>query len=211
MIKYAEISLSLSLSIALALTLWMMERGPSEAVTLHPYISGVRTVSNSSSSSKYPYTNTIHSAIFWVKHGPVVTTCCTQRYHKYYLNDIYNHLLGSTFMPECGNHVQSAECCQKILESIVRECDNHNIKIEVQCEIPRLSSSGIGDVFFSKHQAPDLYMHLGNDITAETIVKIYSSYYEDTLRKALITATDLLRLRRMYSDTHSIIAFCFPS
>jgi len=53
-------------------------------------------------------------------------------------------------------------------------------------------------------------MHLDNGITAGAIVEIHSGYYEDTLRKALITATDLLRLCRMYSDTQNITAFCFP-
>ena len=44
-------------------------------------------------------------------------------------------------------------------------------------------------------------MQLDDDLTAEVIPN------EDTLRKALI---NLLCLRRMYSDTNIITAFCFP-
>ena len=52
-------------------------------------------------------------------------------------------------------------------------------------------------------------MHLHDDLTAEMIVEIHSSPYEDTLRKALTTAIDLLHLGRMYSNT-KYHCFCFP-
>ena len=54
-------------------------------------------------------------------------------------------------------------------------------------------------------------MCLKEDVTAEMIVEMHSSPYEDTRRKSLFVATDLLRLRRMYNDgIKTITAFTFP-
>ena len=35
--------------------------------------------------------------------------------------DLYNHLLGSHFTPEIGNHKDLAQCCKEL---IVNRCDN---------------------------------------------------------------------------------------
>ena len=85
----------------------------------------------------------------------------------------------------------------------IHRCENLNSVIAVECEIPTyIINSGISDFFLcSKHQKPDLYTHLDDDLTAEMIMDIHSSPYKDTLRKALITAIDLLHLGRMYSNT----------
>ena len=58
---------------------------------------------------------------------------------------------------------------------------------------------------------PIFFLCLKEDVTAERIVEIHSSPYEDTIRKSLFVATDLLRLRRMYNDgIKTSTAFNFP-
>ena len=180
------------------------------AATIQPYFSSTRSLSSSSGSARYPYINTVQHSKYLLCNGHSIVNCCQPLYQKYNLNDLYNHVIGST-CTEFGGHKESADCCKELLQCIVNKCENHdNITIAVERQIPNLSNSEISDLMCSNHQIPDLYMHLSDDLTAETIVEIHSSPYEDTLRKALICATDLLRLRRMYSDKNKITAFCFP-
>lgn len=84
-----------------------------------------------------------------------------------------------------------------MLQAIAQDCNHRNINIVVERAIPQLATSGLSALLCTKLQIPDMYMQLDDDLTAEMIIEIHSSLYEDTLRKALITGTDLLRLRRM--------------
>ena len=50
-----------------------------------------------------------------------------------------------------------------------------------------------------------------NDITAESFIEVHSGSFPDTVRKCIIVATDLLRLRRMYDiNVNQITGFAFP-
>ena len=101
--------------------------------------------------------------------GHSIVNCCQPLYQKYNLNDLYNHVVGST-CTEFGGHKESADCCKELLQCIVNKCENHdNITIAVERQIPNLSNSEISDLMCSKHQIPDLYMHLSDDLTAEKV------------------------------------------
>ena len=97
-----------------------------------------------------------------------------------------------------------------MLESIIN-ATSRNIEIAVEANIPHLEDSALCDVLCTKNQKPELFLCLKEDVTAEMLVEIHSSPYEDTIRKSLFVATDLLRLRRMYNDgIKTITAFNFP-
>ena len=97
-----------------------------------------------------------------------------------------------------------------MLESIIK-ATSRNFEIAVEANIPHLEDSALCDVLCTKNQKPDLFLCLKEDVTAEMLVEIHSSPYEDTIRKSLFVATDLLRLRRMYNDgIKTITAFNFP-
>ena len=133
--------------------------------------------------------------------------CCEQSFKLYDLKQL-GQCFGLSF--EEGNHEDSARCCKLLLESIIN-ATSRTIEIAVEANIPHLEDSALCDVFCTKNQKPDLFLCLKEDVTAEMIVEIHSSPYEDTIRKSLFVATDLLRLRRMYNDgIKTITAFNFP-
>ena len=101
-------------------------------------------------------------------------------------------------------------CKERWLESIIN-ATSRNIEIAVAANIPHLEESALCDVLCTKNQKPDLFLCLKEDVTAEMIVELHSSPYEDTIRKSLFVATDLLRLRRMYTaGIKTLTAFNFP-
>ena len=133
--------------------------------------------------------------------------CCEQSFKLYDLKQL-GQCFGLSF--EEGNHEDSARCCKLLLESIIN-ATSRTIEIAVEANIPQLEDSALCDVFCTKNQKPDLFLCLKEDVTAEMIVEIHSSPYEDTIRKSLFVATDLLRLRRMYNaGIKTITAFNFP-
>ena len=139
--------------------------------------------------------------------SPSVVDCCEQSFKLYDLKQL-GQCFGLSF--EEGNHEDSARCCKLLLESIIN-ATSRNIEIAVEANIPHLEDSALCDVLCTKNQKPDLFLCLKEDVTAEMIVEIHSSPYEDTIRKSLFVATDLLRLRRMYNDgIKTITAFNFP-
>ena len=147
--------------------------------------------------------------MLWKKRSssPSVVDCCEQSFKLYDLKQL-GQCFGLSF--EEGNHEDSARCCKLLLESIIN-ATSRNIEIAVEANIPQLEDSALCDVLCTKNQKPDLFLCLKEDVTAEMIVEIHSSPYEDTIRKSLFVATDLLRLRRMYNDgIKTITAFNFP-
>ena len=139
--------------------------------------------------------------------SPSVVDCCEQSFKLYDLKQL-GQSFGLSF--EEGNHEASARCCKLLLESILN-ATSRNMEIAVEANIPHLEESSLCDVLCTKNQKPDLFLCLKEDVTAEMIVEIHSSPYEDTIRKALFVATDLLRLRRMYNDgIKTLTAFTFP-
>ena len=76
---------------------------------------------------------------------------------------------------------------------------------------PVLEESTITDFICTRDQKPDLFLHLKGDVTAQTIVEIHSSPFEDATRKSVIVATDSLRLHRMCNgNIKTVTAFTFP-
>ena len=147
--------------------------------------------------------------MLWKKRSssPSVVDCCEQSFKVYDLKQL-GQCFGLSF--EEGNHEDSARCCKLLLESIIN-ATRRNIEIAVEANIPHLEDSALCDVLCTKNQKPDLFLCLKEDVTAEMIVEMHSSPYEDTIRKSLFVATDLLRLRRMYNDgIKTITAFNFP-
>ena len=133
--------------------------------------------------------------------------CCEQSFKLYDLKQL-GQCFGLSF--EEGNHEDSARCCKLLLESIIN-ATSRTIEIAVEANIPQLEDSALCDVLCTKNQKPDLFLCLKEDVTAEMIVEIHSSPYEETIRKSLFVATDLLRLRRLYNDgIKTLTAFNFP-
>ena len=134
-----------------------------------------------------------------------VADCCLKGCEQYNLQEL-GTLFGLPFSR--GHHTESAQSCRLLLESIINRTD---IEIATETKIPCLEESTLTRLVSTLNQEPDLFLRLTGDVTAQMIVEIHSSPYEDTIRKSLIVATDLLRLRRMYDDgIKSITAFSFP-
>ena len=111
---------------------------------------------------------------------------------------------------EEGKQEASARCCKLLLESIIN-ATSRTSEIAVEANRPHLEESALCDVLCTKNQKPDLFLCLKEDVTAEMLVEFHSSPYEETIRKTLFVATDLLRLRRMYNDGIKTITACnFP-
>ena len=70
---------------------------------------------------------------FWLKGGRSFTDCCEPQYQEYNLNDLHYHMVGSTFRPEFGGHIESVECCKKHFESILLECPRCACAPRVSC------------------------------------------------------------------------------
>ena len=159
--------------------------------------------------SKFEYGLALDNSLLWKKRSssPSVVDCCEQSFKLYDLKQL-GQCFGLSF--EEGNHEDSARCCKLLLESFINATSRH-IEIAVEANIPHLEDSALCDVFCTKNQKPELFLCLKEEVTAEMIVEMHSSPYEETRRKSLFVATDLLRLRRMYNDgIKTITAFNFP-
>ena len=67
------------------------------------------------------------------------------------------------------------------------------------------------DLICSRQQIPDISFSLNGDSIPESFIEVHSGEFRDTINKALLVATDLLRLRRMFDiNRKEITAFAFP-
>ena len=130
----------------------------------------------------------------------------------YDLHDVYKHYLGHPF-ETChnSNHTDSAAACSEVLEHCASS-GGFTFKYSTETAIPRLADSSLVPLVAPLDQKPDVSVLRDEEITAVSLVEIHSSPYEDTIRKAIVTGLDLLRLRRTYaSDSTAVTTFAFAN
>ena len=162
---------------------------------------------STSVASKYPYALTLQQvALFEGK--PLKPPLL------YNLSDLHSELGYSppdNLSESSGSCVQSEMCCLNLLKKIhddkgLPPCDFHHQK-----RIPHLLESSLPDLICSRQQIPDISFSLKGDIIPESFIEVHSGDFRDTINKALLVATDLLRLRRMFDiNRKEITAFAFP-
>ena len=111
--------------------------------------------------------------------------------------------VGRTF--STGNHKESATCCKHLLHVIINDTV---VEIATETKVPCLETSILTHLVNTKNQA---FVRLTDDVTAQMVIELHSSPYEDTIRKCLIVATDLLCQHRMFhAGVKSVTTFTFP-
>ena len=142
--------------------------------------------------------------------GATITDCGNQT--LYDLHDVYEHYLGHRFeSSHNGNHKNSASACSEVLEHCASS-GGFIFEYRTETAIPCLADSSLVPLLASLDQKPDVSVLWDEEITSVSLVEIHSSPYEDTIRKAIVTGLDLLRLRRTYvSDTTAVTTFAFPN
>ena len=195
---------------------WSIEeywKNKTDAATYVPYNNHQRKSPSSSKSSGFPYTHTILSTHI-MKLGKDTLDfagCCDEKYRCYDLDNVHVHYLNSQYTSSKRRvHKDAAECCVRVLKHFAESCGKR-LEFETENSLNLSQSSMLAPFLSSLEQRPDISVSLSDECTAALLGEIHSSPYEDTLRKTVISALDLLRLRRMYSDEVSeITAFSFP-
>ena len=170
------------------------------------YAASSRTTPSTSASSKFPYSASfLNSTLLKEKEKPSIIDCCKDDFCLYDLSE-----LGEQFhlKPQKGDSLASAEYCKRLLNNILLEATDCDIVVE--SVIPRLEDSTICELFCSKCQKPDLYLKIKGEEIAQIVIEICSSPYEDTIRKCILVAVDLLRLRTMFNKRENkVLGYCF--
>ena len=93
-----------------------------------------------------------------------------------------------------NNHKDSALACSTILEHCASS-SSFPFKCLREKATPHLADSSLAPLFASFDQKPAVSVLRDGEKTSVSLVEIHSSPYEDTIRKAIVTGLDLLRLR----------------
>ena len=163
------------------------------AATRRSYAKINRQLPSSSKSSSFPYEVSMAQATSLRYEGARIEDCGTKA--LYDLHAVYKHYLGYPFRPSHeNNHKDSALACSMILEHCASS-SSFPFKCLREKATPQLADSSLGPLFSSFYQKPDVSVLRDGEITSVSLVEIHSSPYEDTIRKAIVTGLDLLRLR----------------
>ena len=184
------------------------------ATSMRSYYSYNRALPSSSKSYSFPYKESMAQANFLKYKGTTITDFGTERLQLYNLDDVYKHYLGDQFKrSHNGNHKDSASACSKVLKHCASS-EGFNFKYNTETAIPGLADSSLVPLLASLDQRPDVSVSHDDEEKniPMSLVEIHSSPYEDTIRKAIVTGLDLLRLRRTYvSETTTVTTFAFPN
>ena len=180
---------------------------------MRSYRSFNRALPSSSKSSSFPYKESMAHAMFLVYEKRNSIIDCGELF-QYNLEEVYRHYLGHPF--KCrhkGNHKDSALACSEVLQHCASASSSGFIfKYDIETATPCLAEASLEPLCASFDQKPDVSVSRVGEITSVSLVEIHSSPYEDTIRKAIVTGLDLLRLRRTHSsDTTALTTFAFPN
>ena len=179
------------------------------AASQQSYYSDNRALPSSSKSSSFPYQESLAQATF-LEYKEATIVDCGQK-TVYDLNDVYTHYLGDSFTPRHnGDHRDCTVACSQVLAHCAVSGGFH-FRYSSEMAIPRLADSSLVPLIASLNQKPDVCVLRDEEITAVSLVEIHSSPYEDTIRKAIVTGLDLLRLRRTYTSDTAVTTFAFPN
>ena len=160
---------------------------------------------STSKSATYPYEHTIAQAAILNSDQKNIKRIADLQ--KYTLQQIHSHYLGHEYMPLYdGNHKDCALALEAVLKKILHWVPSLCYALEKAT--PKLHH--LQPLLATLTQILDVSVSFSDEETSVSSIEIHLSPYNDTIRKALITGLDILRLRRLCCDVKQVTAFAFP-
>lgn len=157
---------------------------------------------STSQSATFPYEHTIAQAA--ILNSDEVNIERIAALQRYTLQQIHSYYLGSEYMPcHDSNHMDCALALQEVLSKIL--CD-----LSSCYALERETPGDLQPLLATLTQFPDVLVLFSDEEISVSSFEIHSSPYSNTIRKALLTGLDILRLRRLCCDVKQVTAFAFP-